>query len=150
MAKRKKKTETKRAVPEPFNNPFGPSFRRVRKVLRRALDATVRTPRTERTVRPKHEEPARVDDDAGFLDAVSGTRPLENRRGRIQRRPLAESGVGKELVRDDDLASDEHFDLRFSDRFISASAAGVSRETLAKLERGEFAVRSHGPVASHW
>jgi DNA-nicking Smr family endonuclease len=31
----------------------------------------------------------------------------------------------------------------FSDRYIRASTAGVSNETLAKLERGEFAVRSH-------
>jgi len=42
-----------------------------------------------------------------------------------------------------DLTADEHFDIRFSDLFIRGRAAGVSRETIAKLERGEFAVRSH-------
>jgi len=40
-------------------------------------------------------------------------------------------------------ADEEHFDFRFSDRYVQGRATGVSRETVAKLSRGEFAVRSH-------
>jgi DNA-nicking Smr family endonuclease len=52
----------------------------------------------------------------------------------------ARSGTNRGTL---DPAADEYFDVRFSDRFLCAHAPGVSRETLAKLERGEFAVRSH-------
>lgn len=42
-----------------------------------------------------------------------------------------------------DPTDDEHFDFRFSDLYVSGRASGVSRETVARLSRGEFAVRSH-------
>lgn len=45
--------------------------------------------------------------------------------------------------RDVDPTADEHFDFRFSDLYVQGRAAGVSRETIGKLSRGEFAVRSH-------
>jgi DNA-nicking Smr family endonuclease len=143
VAKRKKNPQQRNRGPEPFNNPFGEGLRQLRTRMRKVPDAVVTShPAAARHTKPTQAPP--VGDAESFLDAVSGTVPLEKPRRRIKPQTEITRDVdvsGAETVAD--LAADEHFDLRFSDRFIRASANGVSRETVAKLERGEFAVRSH-------
>ena len=41
------------------------------------------------------------------------------------------------------MARAEGFDVSFEDRYVRARAAGVSRETLSRLEKGEFPISAH-------
>jgi len=143
VAKRRKKPQERDRDPEPFNNPFSEELRQLRAKVRRARDAA---PPAHASAKPPpmKTQAAPMGDAERFMDAVSGAIPL--------RRPVRRIKPQTEVTRDvevaklepvADLTADEHFDVRFSDRFIRASARGVSRETVAKLERGEFAVRSH-------
>lgn len=118
----------------PFNNPFQDQLS---KLKRSARDAR-RRQRDEAAKKPEVREVPQ-DDDAVFRDAMGGVEPLEN-RGRVAPPPMPTGRADNEEY---DPTADEHFDVRFSDRFIRGRAAGVSRETVTKLENGEFAVRSH-------
>jgi DNA-nicking Smr family endonuclease len=151
MAGRKKRDdEEERLGPEPFNNPFSTSLAALRRQMRqrgaapppgrndRERAATAPNPRrkSERDAPPRN-------DSEEFLDAAVGARPIAKRNARVRAKAQPKSVV---VHNDDDVidfTADEHFDMRFSDRYIRASTAGVSNETLAKLARGEFAVRSH-------
>jgi len=143
MAKRSKKPRKRDPDSEPFNNPFGEGLRHVRARVGNGLDA-VPTARVPKALRTDENHAAPVGDAEEFLHAVSGAVPLKTNARRIK--PQAEITKDVDVAEPDavaDFAADEHFDVRFSDRFIRASASGVSRETVVKLERGEFAVRSH-------
>lgn len=130
----------KRSMSRPFNNPFrdqlGKLKRGLRDARRRAREASVQHPPQP----APGAEPRPRDDGSVFEEAMGGVVPLGGPRRVVRKRAPAEVVVDPEVA---DLAAEEHFDVRFSDRYIRARAAGVSRETLAKLERGEFAVRSH-------
>lgn len=84
-------------------------------------------------------------DEELFRDAAAGATSLSRAPARVALRPalpprLASASPPTHHV---DPTDDEHFDFRFSDRYVQGRATGVSRETVAKLSRGEFAVRSH-------
>jgi DNA-nicking Smr family endonuclease len=168
MASRKKKpirrTPEEACVPEtvPFNNPFSATLRDLRrKVRERAAAAATSTPldprvragaiaaqpskRDEQKARARADSVAvpRPSDDEEFRAAAAGAVPIGATERRVRKPVRASVAVARQNDAPTDFTADEHFDVRFSDRYIRASADGVSRETLAKLERGEFAVRSH-------
>jgi DNA-nicking Smr family endonuclease len=146
MADRKKKQRTRSEDPEPFNNPFGTTlkaFRRKLNRIERGLAASSPASRRAPAVVSTGAAAKPPSDSETFLGAVEGSKPLaSNARARVRRTQIDGPAVRAQEPKLD-LTADEHFDIRFSDRFIRAAAAGVSRETLEKLERGEFAVRSH-------
>ena len=80
-----------------------------------------------------------------FRDATAGASSLSLPPKRITTRPPLPQPRTAALASDKtiDPTDDEHFDFRFSDLYVQGRAAGVSRETVARLSRGEFAVRSH-------
>ena len=144
MAPRKKRPARREPVrdeaEEPFNNPFHAAGRK----LKRAL-AAERTIVNERKAPQTPSTPAPIvhSDDDLFRQAVDRAVPLAKGDGRVREVRRARAGASPERTVAQELVADENFDIRFSDQFIRGRAAGVSRETLARLERGEFAVRSH-------
>jgi DNA-nicking Smr family endonuclease len=119
------------------------------KNIRRQLESARKTHRAEAAARAVGGKPAvpptEPSSDADvFRDATAGASALASKSRRVvaRERPRAVDIVQRDAKRIDPTA-DEHFDIRFSDLFIRGRAAGVSRETITKLERGEFAVRSH-------
>ena len=95
------------------------------------------------------EEPAAsaepVTDGELFQSAMVGAQVLETEGGRrVAKQPA--TPVGQFCVRAGehlDPTADEHFDLRFSDQYVRGRSQDVRPETMDKLARGEFAVRSH-------
>ena len=84
------------------------------------------------------------DEKSLFNDAFADVVPLEKNRGRVTPAPNRKATqIGSSENENVDFTADEHFDLRYSDQFIRGRVSSVSRITLEKLERGEFAVRSH-------
>jgi DNA-nicking Smr family endonuclease len=79
-----------------------------------------------------------------FEQAVAGAREIKARNAHVRSSATAHR-ESKSLGANENAnpAADEHFDVRFSDLYIRGRAAGVSRETVDRLARGEFAVRSH-------
>jgi len=125
-----------------FANPLSDKLRGIDKEMRRARArrASVESPPPKTTPAPA----TRADADL-FRDATAGAKALSRAPTRVAARPALPPSThstgsrGKEI----DPTDDEHFDFRFSDLYVQGRAAGVSRETVAKLSRGEFAVRSH-------
>jgi DNA-nicking Smr family endonuclease len=125
-----------------FTNPWSDKLRGIDKEIRRARERRTSVP-------PIVEEtpiasPPRGDADL-FRDATVGATSLSRTPRRITARPVlpARDVSAAASERAIDPTDDEHFDFRFSDLYVQGRAAGVSRETVAKLSRGEFAVRSH-------
>jgi DNA-nicking Smr family endonuclease len=148
MAKRRKKEGAPKkaaaaADPEPFNNPFAADLKTLTKQLRAAKAARA----AQAAERKQPSEPvrgvARGDDREEFFAAVAGSTPMTAKRSRVRNGERTPVAIRADESAHIDFTADEHFDVRFSDRYIRASADGVSNETIAKLERGEFAVRSH-------
>jgi DNA-nicking Smr family endonuclease len=127
----------------PFNNPFTADLR---KLKRRVRDAQRRKRATEPRVRDEAKpNDSPMSDEEAFRLAVSGAVPVRARGREVTHTGGANDSV-KIRVRNsigDMLLSDEHFDVRFSDQYIRGRCDGVSRSTIEKLEKGEFAVRSH-------
>jgi len=148
MAERKKDRE-RSTDPAPFNNPFSEGLRGLRRALRERQVARVTAPPpASPAARSSDVSAPRPKSDAEeFLGAVEDAVPLTASARRVRPResvsPPCASRTHSRAQHAIDFVADEHFDGRFSDRYIRACAAGVSNETLAKLERGEFAVRSH-------
>lgn len=145
MAPRKKKPARRASVrdpaKEPFNNPFHAAGRKLKRAL--ASERTVVSKKGQTHATPPTETPVVHSDDDLFREAVGSAVPLAKREGRVRDAQRARASVSAERTAAQELVADENFDIRFSDQFIRGRAAGVSRETLARLERGEFAVRSH-------
>ncbi len=127
---------------EGFGRPLADSMKRIRRQLVTARKKS-KAPLAPRNPAPKVEPTPASDADA-FREATAGASALETKPRRISAAAhvVARTFGARNDVRFDPTA-DEHFDIRFSDLFIRGRAAGVSRETITKLERGEFAVRSH-------
>ncbi len=154
MARRQKgkRVSEQRDAPQaakPFNNPFADHARALKRRLRDELDARVTRAREEPSSAGANGGEggfASTTDEEAFLAAVEDAAPLRTRANRVPARARAARTTVPAEKPDAaaiDFLADEHFDLRYSDRFIRARAAGVSRETLERLERGAFAVRSH-------
>jgi len=127
---------------EPFANSLSEKLRGIDKEIRRA-----RKRRASAGEVPKETilAPTPRGDEELFRDAVAGATSLSPVPARVALRPSMPSSVAPAppRVHEIDPTDDEHFDFRFSDRYVQGRATGVSRETVAKLSRGEFAVRSH-------
>jgi DNA-nicking Smr family endonuclease len=126
---------------QPFHNPFRAALRELRSRLPSAEQTEPAESENENAL---VDEPPRSDAEL-FEDAVSGTRRLDDGPTRVRSAERVPSTIGRtpESEGDLDLLADAHFDVRFSDQFIRGRANGVNASTLAKLERGEFSVRSH-------
>jgi DNA-nicking Smr family endonuclease len=125
----------------PFHNPFRAALRGLRSRLPSAKQTE---PAESETERASEEGAVRTDAEL-FEDAVSGTRRLDQGPTRVRNPERVPATVGRAAAGegDLDLLADVHFDVRFSDQFIRGRASGVNASTLARLERGEFSVRSH-------
>jgi DNA-nicking Smr family endonuclease len=145
VADRRKKQRTPPAPEdEPFNNPLQSELAKLRKQMRKAArSAEVPAARPARVEVDAARTIVRRDDAQEFLEAMAGSTPIAKKRSRVRNVRHAPVAVEVSTAQPIDFTADEHFDVRYSDRYIRASAAGVSKETLAKLERGEFTVRSH-------
>jgi len=90
--------------------------------------------------------PVPVLSDAEILAAsLAGVAPLPQLAARVRIRRKAdfatiEAGRKEDL---DALARAEGFDVTFEDKYVRARAAGVSRETVSRLEKGEFRICAH-------
>jgi len=129
-----------------FGRPMADSMKRIARQLeterkKRAAAPPSATPKSKPT---SAAASATVSDDDAFRTATAGAASLSSgpRRVTARAKPRADAVTARE-AKPIDPTADEHFDIRFSDLFIRGRAAGVSRETLTKLEQGEFAVRSH-------
>lgn len=128
----------------PFNNPFKDQLRKLKRDVR---DARKKAQAEQLEKAPPAAEPdppvmlSAQDEEQQFLSAVGDAMPLDASAPRVSAKAVSETRVVVEEP--EDFTSDEFFDVRFSDRFIRGRGDGVSRETLGKLERGEFSVRSH-------
>jgi DNA-nicking Smr family endonuclease len=143
MANRRKSSPARSPDDEPFNNPFSGSLRGLRRKLRSRSSTTAPRQAPGDATADAGKRVPRGGDRAEFLDAVTGVTPLDSGGARVRRRSTGSGGRTTVDASAVDFTADENFDVRFSDRHVRASAPGVSRETLAKLEGGEFAVRSH-------
>jgi len=128
----------------PFNNPFAA---KLSKLKRRVRDAERNKRKSQQTKREESKAAAErpVSDEDAFLLATAGTVPVRARGREITHSGAASRGVRVRVQTSvgDALLADENFDVRFSDQYIRGRCSGVSRETFEKLEKGEFAVRSH-------
>jgi DNA-nicking Smr family endonuclease len=61
----------------------------------------------------------------------------------IRRRPDLSSIEAKRQLDLAELARGEGFDVTYEDRYVRGRASGVSFETLARLEKGEFPISAH-------
>ena len=131
---------------EPFNDRLGKQLRRIGKKLRknRANKSEARVHKSEPETSAIAAATPPPSDDELFASAIAGAQPLDAKGRRVASR--ADEETRRPRVQKDthiDPTSDEHFDLRFSDQYIRGRSEGVSKETVDKLSRGEFAVRSH-------
>ena len=114
------------------------------------------TPASERTIADAvasvpHKSVPLADPDPLVSEAdvlaasLAGTRPLPKSDTRVRiRRKIDLSHI--EEGRKQDLAALERaegFDVTFEEHYVRARATGVSRETLARLEKGEFPICAH-------
>jgi DNA-nicking Smr family endonuclease len=156
MGRRKPASEERprAAAPESFNAPFAELSRELTRSRRRQKKARVRALVEAPAPQPLAQFPeppvpaVETHDDARSYDAaMSGARPLGGRT----RVPAARNVKEIENFSFDRIAPAEvarmdaadGFDLSYSDRFVRGRAEGVSRETVGRLSRGEFAVREH-------
>ena len=130
----------------PFNDPFTKALGPLKSKLPVSSDrdgGETRSPEASQTAVAEGVAGALSDGEV-FERATKGTLPLEAGGVEVLRRERGERGAaGRGAGGRVDLAAEEFFDLRFSERFIRGRADGVARRTMAKLEGGEVAVRSH-------
>lgn len=141
----------KKSARLPFNNPFAAHLKKFKRRVAAAdrQRRATHSPGAENNpgvANERNDQPApERGEEEIFRDAISGAVPLERSSQAVRiRNPRPTSGSRLRGTEENiDFTTDDYFDVRFSDQFIRARCQGVSRETLAKLERGEFAVRSH-------
>jgi len=116
-------------------------------VARRERTRTERTRTEAQTPRGGAGAGASGDDDL-FLESVEGVTPLVDAAGRPpspEPRPARlpdEDGEWHTFARDL-LKGNVGFDIRWSDEFVEGCIQEVSRETMRRLRRGEFAWQDH-------
>jgi len=86
-----------------------------------------------------------LSDEEALAASMAGVLPLPTLSPRVRiRRKVDFSSIEAARREDlDALARAEGFDVTFEDRYVRARAAGVSRETLSRLEKGEFRICAH-------
>ncbi len=140
---------------KPFNNPFADALGPLKESLPESAPPkpeggdTPASPAPQETGArrgsPGNDAEEGRDDQEAFMQAVGDVTPIDHRNDRLSPKRTAKVG-GIDSARElelEEMASLSGFDLRFSDQYIRARAAGVSQETVDKLSRGEFSVRSH-------
>ena len=146
--------------------PFHAPFRDLASTVKSSAASTSRpnnttatkpaTPATERSIAggvasAPHKSVPIVDPEPPVSEAdvlaasLAGARPLpkSDTRVRIRRRidlSHIEEGRKQDLAA---LERAEGFDVTFEEHYVRARAAGVSRETLTRLEKGEFPICAH-------
>jgi DNA-nicking Smr family endonuclease len=147
-------------VPQPFHAPF----RDLKAVVKpkapappaaSAKASASTTSSTERSIVtpvaalhktvPLVETPAHVTEEDALAASLAGARPLAKPDSRVRIRRKVDLSHIEEGRKQDLAALDraEGFDVSFDDRYVRARAAGVSRETLSRLEKGEFPICAH-------
>lgn len=106
------------------------------------------SPRGAEPAVPASRPDARVPvaSDAEALAAeLAGVAPLPAAPSRVRiRRKVDLSHIEAKRREDlDALAGADGFDVTYEDRYVRGRASGVSRETLARLEKGEFRICAH-------
>jgi DNA-nicking Smr family endonuclease len=135
-------------VPEPFHSPFrglAATFQPKPPEPKAAPKRAAAVPAPPPTnVRATPAEPELTDADV-LAASLDGVAPLTKLNSRVRiRRKVDLSSI--EAARKEDIAAldrAEGFDVTFEDRYVRARAAGVSRETLSRLEKGEFPICAH-------
>jgi DNA-nicking Smr family endonuclease len=139
------------AVPVPFHTPFrdlATAYKtaqpKPRSVAKTAA-STTRVAAVTGAPPPLAESSTPVMTDAEALAAsLAGARPLVAApRVRIRRKVDLASIEAARKEDLDALAKAEGFDVTFEDRYVRARAAGVSHETIRRLEKGEFPICAH-------
>ncbi len=84
-----------------------------------------------------------------FEEAYRGVKKIEGGTPRVRAVPHVDLGDIEAAARAErkaelaELACAAGFNISFSDQYVRGRGHGVSRETLAELEKGRFAVRAH-------
>jgi DNA-nicking Smr family endonuclease len=94
---------------------------------------------------PLAETPPAVSDEDALAASLAGVAPLAKPGSRVRIRRKVDLSHIEEGRRQDLAALEraEGFDVSFEDHYVRARAAGVSRETLSRLEKGEFPICAH-------
>ena len=129
---------------KPFNNPFSG-------VKLPAAPAAPAPEKTRKEEPPPRREPSQLTEEELWTVAVDGTKPLEDRSGRVKprREPLsvARPELDPDLEAYDELRAlvtgEVPFDVADSDEFIEGHARGLDPRVVKRLRRGEFAVQGH-------
>ncbi len=122
----------------PFNNPFADQARKLKRRLKRLRRDVEPRRAPSQASAPKEQTPPADP----FRDAVRGAVPLAGDIRRVPKTGKPPPVVSPEPGLAEALAQTP-FDLRFCEHFVRGRAVGVSRETLGRLERGEFSVSEH-------
>lgn len=147
MASRNKTTEgPPKRKDEQFNNPFSGLKKDLVRVLKRRRKEAADKPLPKRS-EDEASLPPKVDDRTAYAASIAGVAPLEGKK-RVPASPNRKESEVFFLDRHDaeDLArlsAADGFDLSYSERFVRGRVSGVSRNTVDRLARGEFAVREH-------
>lgn len=157
-SRRKKKTRAAPAPPSPreaaplpvvaapFHSPFRELARSIQVRPKPPAPRPVVTRPAALPVASPGPPPSPAPSDAEILAAsLAGVSPLVQPPARVRiRRKVDLSSIDAARQADlDALARGEGFDLSYEDRYVRGRAAGVSRETLSRLEKGEFRICAH-------
>lgn len=94
---------------------------------------------------PRADPPPAVSDEDALAESLAGVAPLAKPGSRVRIRRKVDLSHIEEGRKQDLAALDraEGFDVSFEDHYVRARAAGVSRETLSRLEKGEIPICAH-------
>jgi DNA-nicking Smr family endonuclease len=138
--------------PPAVSAPFHAPFQELARSLKQRPASVVRqpvAPRPAAVIAPPvavtAPAPPVVSDAEVLAASLAGVLPLPplSPRVRIRRKPDFSSIAAARKEDLDALSRGEGFDVTFEDRYVRARAAGVSRETLSRLEKGEFPICAH-------
>jgi DNA-nicking Smr family endonuclease len=144
-------------VPQPFHAPFrdlkavvkpkapAPSAANAKPSVSAASSAERSIANAPHKTVPLVETPVHVSEEDALAASLAGARPLAKPDSRVRIRRKVDLSHIEEGRKQDLAALDraEGFDVSFDDRYVRARGAGVSRETLSRLEKGEFPICAH-------